>query len=43
MRTRAIRYTVAFVATALMAVSFGIPAAAQSSGGAGSKGPTLYQ
>jgi hemoglobin len=43
MRTRLIRHAAAAAATALMAVSFGIPAAAQSSGGAGSKGPTLYQ
>ena len=42
MRTRVIRYIVAFAAAALMAVSFGIPATAQSSGGS-SKGPTLYQ
>lgn len=44
MRTRVVRYALAFAATALMAaVSFGSPATAQSSGGAGSKGPTLYQ
>jgi hemoglobin len=43
MRTRLIRCAAAIAATALMAVSVGIPAAAQSSGGAGSKGPTLYQ
>jgi hemoglobin len=43
MTARVIRYTVAFAATVLMTVSFGIPAGAQSSGGAGPKGPTLYQ
>ncbi len=43
MRTRLIRCATAVAATALMAVSFGIPLAAQSSGSAGSKGPTLYQ
>ena len=44
MRARLIRCAAAAVAaTALIAVSCGIPAAAQSSGGAGSKGPTLYQ
>ena len=43
MRTRLIRHAAAAAATALVAVSFGIPAAAQSSGGSGSKGPTLYQ
>ena len=41
MRTRLIRCAAA--ATALMAASFGIPAAAQRSGGAGSTVPTLYQ
>ena len=43
MSARSIRYAAAVAATALMAVSFGIQASAQSSGGAGSKGPTLYQ
>ena len=38
-----IRWATAIAATALMAVSFGIPAAAQSADGTGSKGPTLYQ
>ena len=44
MRARLIRCSAAVVAaTALIAVSCGIPAAAQSSAGAGFKGPTLYQ
>ena len=43
MRPRLIGCAAAVAATALMAVSSGIPAAAQSSGGAGSQGPTLYQ
>ena len=40
---RLIRCAAMVAATALMAVWLAIPAAAQSSGGAGSKGPTLYQ
>jgi len=43
MRTRLIRCAAAAATTALTVVSFGIPTAAQSSGDAGSKGPTLYQ
>ena len=43
MRARLIRCAAAAATTALMVVSFGIPADAQSSGGAGSKGPSLYQ
>ena len=43
MKTRLVHCVAAVAATALIAVSFGVPAGAQSPDRAGSKAPTLYQ